>query len=85
MVNGVAPAFEAIADGSYPLSRPLFFYVKNAQVGKVPGMKEYIAEFTSDKAWGNEGYLIDKGLIPMPSKERAEFKAGAKKLVNLKL
>jgi len=84
-VSGVAPTFEAIASGAYPLSRPLFFYVKNSRVGKVPGIKEYIAEFTSDKAWGSDGYLADKGLIPMPSKERAEFKAKAKNLVNFKL
>ncbi|MES9937359.1 MAG: PstS family phosphate ABC transporter substrate-binding protein, partial [Sedimenticola sp.] len=49
-VDGVQPAFEAIADGSYPVSRPLYFYVKKAHIGKVPGIKEYLAEFTSEKA-----------------------------------
>jgi len=84
-INGIAPEFEAIADGSYPVSRALYFYVKNAQVGKVPGIQEFIAEFTSEKAWGTEGYLADKGLIPMPNAERAKFKSGAKALANLSM
>ena len=69
-VGGVEAEFESIADGSYSLSRPLFFYVKKAHIGTVPGMKEYLDEFTSDKAWGDEGYLADKGLIPLPMDER---------------
>ncbi len=54
-INGVAPTFETIADGKYPVSRPLFIYVKKAHVGVIPGIKEYIAEFTSEKAMGDEG------------------------------
>jgi len=73
IIDGVAPEFEAIAEGTYPISRPLFFYVKKAHVGKIPGIKEYLAEFTSEKTWGDEGYLTDKGLIPMPSAERKQF------------
>jgi phosphate transport system substrate-binding protein len=73
-IEGVAPSFEAIADGSYPVSRPLFFYVKKAHVGVIPGLQEYLVEFTSDKAWGEDGYLADKGLIPMPDEERAMVK-----------
>ena len=72
-VDGVQPAFNAIADGSYPLSRPLYFYVKKAHVGTIPGMQEYLAEFTSEKAWGDEGYLTEKGLIPMPKEERESY------------
>ena len=72
-IEGVDPTYESISDGSYPISRPLYFYVKNAHVGAIPGMKEYIAEFTSDKAWGPDGYLVDKGLIPLPDKERKEW------------
>jgi phosphate transport system substrate-binding protein len=71
-MDGVAPSFEAIADGSYEVSRPLFFYVKNAHVGVIPGIKEYVAEFISDKAAGDEGYLADKGLIPLPTGEREQ-------------
>jgi len=84
-IDGVAPEFDSIADGSYPVSRPLFFYVKKAHVGKVPGMVEYIEQFTNDKAWGDEGYLADRGLIPMPKKERKEFAKAAKDLTLLKL
>ena len=79
-VDGVAPTFENIASGKYPISRPLFFYVKKAHVGVIPGMKEYIAEFTSEKAWGDDGYLSDRGLIPMPEEERAKYAAVAKDL-----
>jgi phosphate transport system substrate-binding protein len=70
-MDGVAPTFETIADGSYEVSRPLFFYVKNAHNDVIPGIKEFVAEFVSDKASGDEGYLSDKGLIPLPADERA--------------
>jgi phosphate transport system substrate-binding protein len=73
-INGVQPTFENIASGKYPLSRPLFFYVKKAHIEAIPGMKEYLAEFTSDKAWGMSGYLADKGMIPMSDDERKQFK-----------
>ena len=85
VVDGVAPTFESIADGSYPISRPLYFYAKKAHLDMIPGMKEYLAEFTSDKAWGDEGYLADKGLIPLPSEERAKVAADVKSLKNLSL
>jgi phosphate transport system substrate-binding protein len=71
IVDGTAPTFEAIAEGEYPVSRPLFFYVKKAHVEAIPGMREYLAEFTSDRAVGEYGYLADKGLIPLPDDERA--------------
>jgi phosphate transport system substrate-binding protein len=64
-VNGVEPTFESIASKEYPVSRPLFVYVKNAHVGTIPGLKEFIAEMTSEEAIGQEGYLIDKGLVPL--------------------
>jgi len=76
-IDGVGPSFETIASGDYPLSRPLFFYIKKAHVGTVPGIEEYVAEFTSDKAWGDEGYLADKGLIPMPEDMRAKVAKSA--------
>jgi len=72
-VKDKEPTFENIANGSYPLSRPLFFYVKKAHIGVIPGIKEYLAEFTSDKAWGNDGYLAEKGMIPMPKEERTKY------------
>ena len=79
-VDGVQPTFEAIADGQYPVSRPLFFYVKKAHINVIPGMKEYLSEFTSEKAWGEEGYLGEKGMIPMPDAERAEFHNNVKNM-----
>lgn len=71
LVDGVAPEFEDIASGAYPVSRSLFFYVKKAHVGVIPGMEEFLAAFANDEAWGEEGYLADKGLIPMGEEERA--------------
>lgn len=85
VVDGVAPEFENIADGSYGISRSLYFYVKSDHVNLIPGIKEYIAEFTSDRAWGEEGYLIDKGMIPMPEAERLEFKTVAMNLITVQL
>ena len=81
-VEGEAPTFDAIAEGDYPVSRPLFFYVKKAHVNVIPGMTGYLAEFSSDKAWGEEGYLTDKGMIPMPAEERAQYAAD---VANLKV
>lgn len=80
IVEGEAPTFENIAAGKYPVSRPLFFYVKKAHVEVIPGIKEYLAEFSSEKAWGDEGYLADKGMIPMPKEEREKYAADVKSL-----
>jgi phosphate transport system substrate-binding protein len=79
-VNGSQPTFENIASGKYPLSRPLFFYVKKAHVGVIPGIREYLAEFTSEKAWGKDGYLSEKGLIPLPDAERKQVAEAVKNL-----
>ena len=79
-VDGVQPTFDAIADGKYPVSRPLFFYVKKAHVGVIPGIQEYLNEFTSDKAWGADGYLAEKGMIPMPDAERTKFRSDIENL-----
>ncbi|VEN74569.1 Phosphate binding protein [Candidatus Desulfarcum epimagneticum] len=80
-VENVPPTFENIADGKYPISRPLFFYVKKAHVGKIPGIRGYLKEFSKDSTWGGDGYLADKGMIPMPEGERAMFR---KNIQNLK-
>jgi len=79
-INGIEPTFEAIASGDYPVSRSLFIYVKKAHAGVIPGMKEYLTEYTSDQAWGDEGYLTDKGLIPMPEEEREKYRTDATNL-----
>jgi phosphate transport system substrate-binding protein len=83
VVDGVAPTFDAIADGQYPVSRPLFFYVKKSHVDTIPGMREYLKEFTSEKAWGPDGYLAEKGMIPMPDAERKTFRENVKILKTL--
>ena len=73
IINGVEPSFENIANGQYSISRPLFFYIKNAHVGVIPGMLEYVEEFLSDQASGEDGYLGEKGLISMPNEERSKL------------
>lgn len=85
LVDGKEPSFEAIAAGEYPVSRPLYFYVKKAHVGTIPGIEEFLAEFTSERAWGEEGYLSDKGLIPMPEDERASVGMAVRNLTPLVL
>lgn len=82
-IDGVQPEFEAIAKGSYPVSRPLFIYVKKAHVDQIPGIREFLKEFTSEKAWGSEGYLTDKGLIPMGGDERKKYSDIANNLIPL--
>ena len=85
IVNGVQPTFENISAQKYPVSRTLYFYVKKAHVGTIPGIKEYVAEFTSDKAWGPEGYLADRGLIPLPPVERKNVRNAATSLSNISM
>ncbi len=80
VIENEEPTFENIASGKYPVSRPLFFYVKKAHVNVIPGIKEYIAEFTSEKAWGNDGYLADKGMIPMSKEERETVSKDVKEM-----
>ena len=82
LINGVEPTFDNIAGGDYPVSRPLFFYVKGAHAGVIPGIREYVAEFTSDRAWGDEGYLADAGLIPLPLGERGQVASAARGMFN---
>jgi phosphate transport system substrate-binding protein len=73
-IDGVLPTFDNIASSKYPVSRPLFVYVKKAHLGVIPGLREFVAEYTSDRALGGEGYLADKGLIPMSAGEAAKIR-----------
>lgn len=82
IVDGVEPTFEAIADGDYPVARSLYFYIKKAHVGVVPGIAEYAQEFASEAAAGEDGYLVDKGLIPLTE---AAFEANADTIGNMLL
>ncbi|MEL7310594.1 MAG: substrate-binding domain-containing protein [Pseudomonadota bacterium] len=84
-VGGFAPTFDNIAAGNYPVSRPLYFYVKRAHVDVIPGLREFLAEFTSHRASGADGYLADRGLVPLPINERAEVLASVLALSPLRL
>lgn len=83
-VEGVAPSYEAIASGEYKVSRPLFIYVKKQHVGTIPGMVEFVKEYVSDKALGEDGYLAAKGLVTLPGDEAKKSKATAEGLETIK-
>jgi phosphate transport system substrate-binding protein len=84
-VDGVEPTFEDIAGGKYGVSRSLFFYVKQQHVNLVPGIKEFVGEFTNEKAWGTDGYLAEKGLIPLPEVDRKAIANKANGLAELSM
>ena len=84
-MNDVSPEFENIAAGTYPVARSLYFYVKNAHMGVIPGMKAFVAEFTSDNALGEYGYLTDKGLIPLSDEGRKQQAEDAAKMAPLSM
>jgi phosphate transport system substrate-binding protein len=74
VIDGVPPTFDNIASTKYPVSRPLFIYVKKAHLGVIPGLREFVAEYVSDRSMGGEGYLADKGLVPMSAGELAKVR-----------
>jgi phosphate transport system substrate-binding protein len=82
-VAGVAPAAETIADGSYGVSRPLFFYIKNAHRDVIPGLKEFIEEYVSESSMGPDGYLSERGLVVLADDKRKEVQDGATSGANL--
>lgn len=84
-VDGVAPDYKDIATGKYPVARSLYVYIKNAHVGVIPGIREFIAEYTSERAMGEDGYLADKGLIALPKAERDATRVSAVNLTPVKL
>jgi phosphate transport system substrate-binding protein len=84
-VDGIVPTFDTIASGEYPVSRPLYFYIKGAHVGKIPGIQEYAIEFTSNKAMGEDGYLTERGLIPLSAKALKQVQADVKTMQPLKM
>ncbi len=79
-VDGQAPTFETISSGAYPVSRPLYFYVKKVHATLMPGIREYLAAFTGAQAMGEDGYLADKGLIPLSAAELAAVQKAARDL-----
>ncbi|MFM1814514.1 MAG: hypothetical protein RLZ98_1209 [Pseudomonadota bacterium] len=68
-ISGISPSVETISSGKYPVSRPLYFYVKLPHVKAIPGLKEYVQFFASKKMIGSDGPLAAYGLVPMPSNE----------------
>jgi phosphate transport system substrate-binding protein len=71
-LNGVELSFENIASYAYPGARPLYFYVKKEHVGVIPGIKEFINEFVSEKAMSLDGYLFPAGLVPLSDDDYAK-------------
>jgi phosphate transport system substrate-binding protein len=71
-IEGVTPSPETIADGSYGVARPLFFYIKNAHRGVIQGLQEFADEYVSEESFGPGGYLEERGLIPLSDEEREE-------------
>ena len=76
-IGGVKPNEETIASGEYAISRPLFFYIKNAHRGVIPGLEEFVREYVSEEAMGPGGYLSERGLIPLDDEKRQQVQEGA--------
>ena len=85
IVGGVEPEFEEIASGNYPIARSLFFYVKKEHIDVIPGIAEFLKEFTREDTWGEDGYLVDKGLIPLDEDARDDWGKKINGLVPLEM
>ena len=83
-IDGIAPTFETISSTKYPTSRPLFVYVKKAHIGVIPGLKEFMAEYVSDRAIGEEGYLTDRGLVALEKSSLTKVRADVNSMKNFK-
>ncbi|MBB42607.1 MAG: phosphate ABC transporter substrate-binding protein [Rhodospirillaceae bacterium] len=84
-INGIAPTFENITSGKYKISRSLYFYIKKAHIGVIPGLRDFVKEFTSEKSFGDEGYLVDKGLIPLSKEKREKARSTIETLKELSM
>ncbi|OEY67910.1 phosphate ABC transporter substrate-binding protein [Marinobacter sp. X15-166B] len=82
-IGGKQPTIDNISNEVYPVARSLWFYVKKAHVGVVPGIAEYVTEFTRESTWGDNGYLVDVGLIPLARKARMQASQNAGNLVTM--
>lgn len=81
-IDGVEPTFETISSAKYTASRALFVYIKKQHLAAIPGLKEFVQEYVSDKAIGQEGYLTDRGLVPLHKSEFAKVKEDTKVMKN---
>ena len=84
-IEGKLPSLASIQDYSYPIARPLFFYVKKSHVGVVPGIKEFLAEFTAKGTMGPKGYLTDIGLVPLDDKTYKTVRTAGTQLKTISL
>lgn len=84
-IDGVEPEPEAISQGEYPVARSLFFYTKNNHFDRVAGMKEYVQMFLSEQMIGDQGILLQEGLIPLPENQREEARANFESMTQLEL
>ena len=84
-IDDVDPTFDNIVEGRYKLVRSLYFYVKQAHLDAVAGIKQYVRVFMRERVFGNRGYLVDKGLIPLSESERKRYRLQARKMKNLTL
>lgn len=84
-IDGSVPDYDSIATGSYPVSRPLYFYVKKQHIASIPGIERYMQEFVSTRAIGEEGYLLRQGMIPLNAAEieQTRMKAASLQTINL--
>jgi phosphate transport system substrate-binding protein len=73
-IDGGAPDPDTIASGEYAISRPLFIYIKNAHRGVIPGLDDFVSEYVSEDSFGPEGYLEERGLIPLDEERRKEVR-----------
>jgi phosphate transport system substrate-binding protein len=80
IINGVAPTYQTIAGFKYPGARPLYIYVKNAHVNAIPGIKQFLAEYSKESTWGPGGYLVKRGMIAAPDTVRAKSAQAARSL-----
>ena len=84
-IDGVQPSLAGIQDYSYPIARPLFFYVKKAHIGVIQGISDFLKEFTSKKSMGDGGYLSDIGLVPLSSEKYNSTRTAATKLTTISI
>lgn len=80
-INGIDISLASVQSYEYPVSRPLYFYVKKAHIGVIPGIKEYVHEFTSSQALSDDGYLADRGLVPLEGKKLSAVRNTAQNLI----
>ena len=73
-MNGIEPSVETISDGTYPVSRPLFFYVKNAHINSIPGLSDFVQYFVSDDMAGPDGAMVENGLVSDPKLPETQSK-----------